>query len=179
MGRTSSVVVGTLLAGATLTAAASETFYMNVPNVHGEVTARGFEGWIAVTSFDEGFTAVRAPAFGGAGGGRSRFSCQSMQLVKPIDKSSPALTMAVALGRVYQEVDLVAVTTGGELGGQEFLKFALHNVIVSGVTWNGDSTTSARFETVSLSPASVEVTYWPQRPDGTLDAPVTATVTCN
>ena len=39
-----------------LTAQAAETFYLKIPGITGESTAKDFPGWIPATSFSEEFT---------------------------------------------------------------------------------------------------------------------------
>jgi type VI secretion system Hcp family effector len=172
--RVHALIAGALLSLASFAAAAAENFYLKIPGITGEATTKAFVGWIPVTSFSEGFLTVN----GGGGSGRAtgRVVCQSLQVVKLLDSSSPQIALAVATGHVYSDVTLEA-TTAGELE-QPFLRFTLHHALVSSVTFGGDSTTSARVETINFSAESVEVTYWTQSRDGSQGTPVSSSITC-
>jgi type VI protein secretion system component Hcp len=98
-------------------------------------------------------------------------------LSKTLDKTSAELTMAVATGHPYARVELAAVKSAGDRP-VEFLHFTLFNTVISSVAFAGDSSTSARTETLVLRPARVEVQYTPQNVDGSLGTPITATVDC-
>jgi len=168
-------IIGTLLLSLTAYAA-NETFYMSIPGIKGESQDKTYAGWIPLTSFSDGFMSTGRAGGGATGRGAGRLVCQALQVVKQLDSSSPAITAAVATGQVFHEIDLVAVATGER--PLTFLKFALHNAVISSVTFGGDSSTSARVETLSVTAPKVDVTYWPQQPDGTLGSPLTATVDC-
>lgn len=164
------------LAAMSTPALAAENFYLKIPGITGEATAKAFVGWIPVTSFSEGFLTVTGGG-GGAGRATGHVVCQALQVVKLLDSSSPHIALAVATSHVYSDVTLEA-TTSGELE-QPFLRFKLHHALVSSVTFGGDSTTSARVETINFSAESVEVTYWTQNRDGSQGAAVSSTITCH
>lgn len=170
--------IGLMLAALLLatTAQASETFFMNIPGIKGESLDRAYAGWIPLTSFSDGFMSSGRPGAGSTGRAGGRLVCQALQVVKQLDSSSPAITAAVATGEVFHEIDLVAVVAGD--APFTFLKFALHNAVISSVTFGGDSSTSARVETLSITAPKVDVTYWPQQADGSRGAPLTTTVDC-
>ena len=169
------ILLGTLLT--TAPAHAAENFYLKISGINGESTAKNFVGWIPVTSFSEGF--MTSGAGGGASGrAAGRVACQALQVVKMLDSSSPEIAAAVATGHVYSEIDLVATTVTGEASETTFLKFALHHTLISSVTFGGDSSTSARVETISFSAETVDITYWPLNADGRLGSPLTAAITC-
>jgi len=171
------ILFGALLTAATAQAA-TENFYLKMPGINGEALSKNFVGWIPVTSFSEGFMTSGAGAFGAGGRAGGRVSCQSLQVVKQLDSSSAEIAASVAAGRQFVEVDLAATTTSGDAGETTFLRFALHHAFVSSVTFGGDSTSSARVETITLVAESIEVTYWPQTADGRVGGPLTATITC-
>ena len=106
-----------------------------------------------------------------------RLSIQDLHLTKNLDVTSAELAMAVAMGHIYSKIQLVAVRAGGERP-LEFLRFTLSNTLFSSVAFAGDSSVSARTETLVLKPRRVEVQYTPQNADGTLGTPITASVDC-
>lgn len=165
------------LLSATVAQAAAEDFFLKVPGINGESTSRGYEGWIQIDSFAEGFVNGASTHGSGTGISAGRTSCQDLHLSKTLDKTSAELAMAVATGHHYAKVYLAAVKTSGETS-VEFLRFTLVNAVISSVAFAGDSNTSARTETLVLRPAQVEVQYTPQNSDGSPGTPITATVDC-
>ena len=163
------------LAGATAQAA-NEEFFLKIPGINGESQAQGYVGWIQIDSFAESFVNNTATS-GGAGGGRERTSCQDLHLSKVLDKTSAELAMAVATGHTYTPVLLAALRTSGDQP-VEFLRFTLHNVVITSVAFAGDTGTSARIETLVLRPTRIDVQYTPQNVDGSAGATITATVNC-
>jgi type VI secretion system secreted protein Hcp len=161
--------------GTSLVQAASETFYLNVPGILGDVTARGYEGWISVTSFSEGFSNSSSARSGG--GGAARVSCKEFKIVKPLDVTSPHLALAVATDQIFGSIQLAAVSTGNR--PIQFLSFTLLNATIDAVSFGGDSDTSARVETLAIRPAKVLISYRPQAADGAPGTPVQATVDCS
>ncbi len=174
--RSIGILIGTLLLSLSAQAG-TETFYMQIPGIKGESLDKTYVDWIPVTSFSEGFMTSGRAGSGGAGRAAGRLVCQALQVVKQLDSSSPAITAAVATGQVFHEIDLVAVASSDR--PITFLKFALHNALISSVTFGGDSSTSARVETLSVTAPRVDVTYWPQLPDGSRGAALTAIVDCS
>jgi type VI secretion system secreted protein Hcp len=165
------------LAGATAQAA-NEEFFLKIPGINGESQAQGYLGWIQIDSFAESFVNNTATRGGtGAGGGRERTSCQDLHLSKVLDKTSAELAMAVATGHPYTPVLLVALRTSGDQP-VEFLRFTLHNVVITSVAFAGDTGTSARIETLVLRPTRIDVQYTPQNADGSAGTTITATVDC-
>jgi type VI secretion system secreted protein Hcp len=148
--------------------AATEDFYLTIPGVTGDVVASGHEGTIQVTSFSEAFSAAS---------GNDRAACHDLKILKVLDSTSPKLAMAVATGVRYPAATLQAVSAGKDQ--VNFLTFTLNNVLVSSISFGGDSDTSARTETVTLHPASVKISYRPQRADGTLGTPIESMVDCS
>ncbi len=167
------IAMGAML-GTCTAQAASETFYLYVPGIAGDVLTRGYEGWISVTSFSEGFSNSSAARSGGAA---ARVSCQEFRIVKPLDVTSPHLALAVASDQVFNSIKLAALSTGNR--PIEFLSFTLLNATIDAVQFGGDSDTSARVETLSIRPAKVLISYRPQAPDGAPGIPVQATVDCS
>jgi type VI secretion system secreted protein Hcp len=166
-----------LLAGMARAAASDEEFLLNVPGINGGVTEQGYLGWISITSFAESFVGSAAGR-AGAGGSAGRTSCEDLHLTKILDSTSPELTMAVATGHVYNKIILVArrVSVDQPL---EFLRFTLTNTVISSIAFAGDSSVSARTETLVLRPRRIEVQYTPQNPDGGAGATVSAFVDCS
>ena len=158
-----------LLASAAQATPTGETFLMNVPGITGEVTRPSYVGWISVNSFSGGF---RNSSVVGSGG--TVPSCQPLVVVKPLDQASPLLTAAVATFHVYPYIELVGL--GGT--GNPFVRLLLLDVAISSVDFGGSQTASAQVDNLKLAPRRIEITFQPQKPDGTLGNAATATIDC-
>jgi type VI secretion system secreted protein Hcp len=69
------------------------------------------------------------------------------------------------------------VLTCRKAGGspqQEFLKYTLSDVLVASYDTDGQAEDSVPVDEVSFTYAQVKIEYRPQRPDGSLGAPITA-----
>jgi type VI secretion system Hcp family effector len=164
-------------------ASAEELFLLNIPGIGGDVTLKGYEGWISVTAFSEGFTNAEGAAFGG-GAEVGRTSCHELRVVKMLDVTSPEVAAAVATGRHYASVKLAVLKEGAQ--NFEFLRFTLSNVIFTSVTFGGntktstaDVTTTARVETLALRPRQISIQFVPQAADGAPGTPVISMVDCS
>jgi type VI secretion system secreted protein Hcp len=162
---------------------AEELFLLNIPGIAGDVTLKGYEGWISVTAFSAGFTNSDGRSFGG-GADAGRTNCQELHVVKMLDVTSPEVAAAVATGHRYANVKLAVLKEGSR--NFEFLRFSLSNVIFTSVTFGGstntstttDVTTTARVETLALKPAQISLQFVPQSADGTPGTPVSSMVDC-
>lgn len=154
---------------------AEDVFYLNIPGITGDVVAQGYQGWITVTSFAEGFSG--ADSGSGAGTGNSRASCQEFKIVKPLDVTSPQIALAVVRNEIFGPIQL-AVVQSGKFQAQ-YLTFTLSNAVISAVQFGGDETTSARVETLKITPAKVTIKYTPQEASGIQGQPVLSTVNCS
>jgi len=165
-------------------ASAEELFLLNIPGISGDVTVKGYEGWISVTAFSEGFKNADERGTGSGGADAGRTSCQELHVVKMLDVTSPEVAAAVAMGHRYANVKLAVLKTGAQ--PLEFLRFTLSNVLFTSVTFGGstktstttDVTTTARVETLALKPTQIIMQFVPQTADGAPGAPVTSMVDC-
>src|SRR5258708_19723256 len=160
---------------------AEELFLVNIPGIGGDVTLKGYEGWISVTAFSEGFTNAEGAAFGG-GAEVGRTSCQELRVVKMLDVTSPEVAAAVATGRHYASVKLAVLKEGAQ--NFEFLRFTLSNVIFTSVTFGGNTKTSttdvtptAPADTPALSPPHTSLQFPPQPPHSPPCPPLSSPIT--
>ena len=102
-----------------------------------------------------------------AGGGTGRATFQDLSIVHKIDKASPNLLMACAMGRHLKEATITF--RKASQGQQDFLIIKMNDVIITGVVQSAPSG-EAGVETVSLEFAKVDWQYKPQTRDGSLDA---------
>jgi len=154
---------------------ATEVFLMQVPGVRGDVTLAGFPGWISVGTFSAGFSNAATATSGAVTAGTP--SCQPLQVIKPLDLTSPALSMGVILGTAYPTVTLEALNqTSTSL--IPFLRFTLSDVMISSISFSGTGASSAQYESMTLIYGQIQVTYWTQSATGAPAAAVSTTINC-
>ena len=96
---------------------------------------------------------------------------QDFHFVTTTSKASPKLLLACASGQHLKHATLVARKAGEDQ--QEFLVYKFTDVLVSSYQTAGVDDVVPT-DQVSLNFARIDVEYRPQRPDGSLDAPVKA-----
>lgn len=146
--------------------------FLKVDGIPGESLDAKHKGEIDIESFSWGLS--RPPAAPGAGGGATgRVVPQDFSFTSPVSKASPKLFLACAQSQHIKSAHITVRKTGAQQ--QDFLKLTMSDVTVSSyVQVAGDGTTAGvPLDQVSMSFGKLEVSYSAQRPDGTLDAPVT------
>jgi type VI protein secretion system component Hcp len=162
----------------------AEQFFMQIPNVPGDVTVAQYAGWISVSSFSMGFSNATTRGGKGLPGLTAGIgTCQPIAVVKPLDLTSPALSMSAYLGTAYPTVTLVGQTDGSTAPPVTFLSVTLTNAIIDSVTLSGNPTTSAQFEALTLEFDRIQVTYYIRdltiiRKGPPVLTPVTHTIDC-
>jgi type VI secretion system Hcp family effector len=134
--------------------------YMLVPGIPGEATARFHEDWIVVTSLTQSFDGTRAKSL-----------CTAV-VTKPLDKAGPLLWAAAVTGQIFNEIKIDILKNAREQ--LRFYELVLSNARISSIT----SAPSDLSEVVTFAGSSAKLSYYPQKADGTLDQPVTATAAC-
>lgn len=142
------------------TAAAIDT-YLYIPGVPGESMDAGHPYWIDLDSVSVGV---------------ANRECTDFTVTKYLDKSSPLLSGAAMSGGTYASMRIEAVKAGEQR--QAFLTYTLANVVVGAVAVAAAKGVPIPMETVTLAPTTITMSYRSQRPDGSLDAPVTFTLSC-
>jgi type VI secretion system secreted protein Hcp len=128
----------------------AQAIYLELsPDVPGEATAEGFEGWIEITSMGHDVTRTSAIS-------RPQFSLLS--LTKRTDRASPALWRRAIMATALQEARLVAVDDDGEM----LFEIQLQNVVVMSYSQGGAGGRAS--EQFTLSFAQISFAYYP--PDG-------------
>jgi type VI secretion system secreted protein Hcp len=170
--KSSEQVMADLFALQTADAAAVD-YFLKIDGVEGESTDEGHKGEIEVLSWSWGVSNSGARAIGsGAGAGKANF--QDISITKFLDKASPQLFLATASGKHYPTATLMAAADADRDGKQDYYVIKLTDVIVSSFQQSGASGGDKPTESISLNFAKIEIEYMPQKPDGSLDAPVKA-----
>ncbi|HVU50640.1 MAG TPA: type VI secretion system tube protein Hcp [Polyangia bacterium] len=142
--------------------------FMKVPNATGESTAKGFEGWFVLESFDLGLsTAATSGTGAGTGAGKTAWTATaSLRFQKGV---TPLYT-DVATGTHLNEVDFAF-----EKGGAEpfvYYQVKLKNVIIAVITSGTAHGDELPLLTLTFAFQQIEIEYDPRKPDGSADAAV-------
>ena len=141
--------------------------YLKIGDVKGESKDAKHKDEIEVLSWSWGISnPVDARAGAGKGAGKANFN--DLSFMHSVDKSSPVLLKACAMGDHFADATLVSRKAGK--GQQEYLIVKLKEVFVSSVQPSGSS--EHPMESVSISFGHIDLEYKPQKDDGSLDAGV-------
>jgi type VI secretion system secreted protein Hcp len=149
---------------------AAVDYFLKLEGIPGESNDSEHKDEIEVTSFSWGETNSTALLDRAATG---KVQMQDLSFAKPVDKASPKLLLACATGQHLKSAVLTARKAGES--PQEFLVLTLSDVIVTSYQTGGAAGgANGTLDQVSLAFGRLQMEYRPQRPDGSLDAPITA-----
>ena len=134
--------------------------FLKIDGIAGESQDSRHKGEIEVESFSWGETTRTG-----------RVNIQDFHIVKRVDKASPLLMLAAASGQHFKSAVLTAQRPGQQ--PQELLTFKFADLMVSSYQIAAAVEQPLPADQVSFNFGQIEITYRPQRADGTLDAPVT------
>lgn len=145
-------------------------YFLKIDGVDGESKDSRHPGEIELESFNWGETNS-----GHAGHGNSaaagKVDPQDFQFAKRVDKASPKLFIACATGEHFKKAVLVCRKAGKEQ--QEYLKLTMEDLTVSSYQIGGSAGSDVvPIDQVALRFAKLEMSYRPQKPDGSLDAEI-------
>ena len=143
-------------------------YFLKLDGIEGEAQDSKHKSEIDLESWSWGETQTGTHVAGG-GGGAGKVAMQDFHFVMRVNKASPKLLLACATGQHIKEGTLTCRKAGKEQ--QEFLKVKFTDLLVSsyqtGGSANGDV---VPLDQISLNFAKIEMSYKPQKPDGTLGA---------
>jgi type VI secretion system Hcp family effector len=147
----------------------STDVFLSLEGIPGESTDAKHKDHIDVLSFEWGGDAVGGSNTGG-GGGAGKSTLQTVHVTSRISKASPLILAKINSGTHLSFADLTFRRSSKDQ--VEFLKVNLDDVLIDSyrVTTAGDGTPIEEY-TLTFDQAAFE--YRPQKPDGSLDAPVT------
>jgi len=147
-------------------------YFLKIDGVQGESTDSKHKGEIELESFSWGETNSGGHGAGG-GGGAGKVSVQDLHFVMKLNKASPKLLLACAMGQHLKQVVLTARKAGKQQ--QEFLVYKFTDLLISSYqTGASAQDLEGPLDQVSFNFARIEMEYRPQKPDGSLDAPIKA-----
>lgn len=157
------------LAGAGSAMAAVDIF-LKVDGIKGESTDKNHRDEIDVISWSWGVAARAEPRAG------KRGCVQDLTLTKLVDRATPPLVGAAALGTLVPKAVLTVRKPTSTSSGLEFLTLELSQVLVTSVQQAASNGGDQVVEQITLKAETILVSYRSQNPDGTAGAPVTASV---
>jgi type VI secretion system secreted protein Hcp len=141
--------------------------FLKIGDVKGESKDSKHPDEIDVLSWSWGVAQTGNVGMGGGGGaGKANFS--DLSFMHALDKASPVLMKACAMGDHFDLATLVSRKAGK--GQQEYLIVKMKEVFITSVQPSGSS--EHPMESVSISFGHVDLEYKPQKADGSLDAGV-------
>jgi type VI secretion system secreted protein Hcp len=148
---------------------AAVDYFLKIDTIPGESTDSKHKGEIDVLSWSWGQTNSGSHAYGG-GGGAGKVAMQDFNFVMTVNKASPKLFLACATGQHIKEATLTCRKAGKTQ--QEYLKIKFSDLLVSNFQTGGSPSAVVPNDQISLNFAKIEITYAPQKADGSLDSPI-------
>ncbi len=144
--------------------------YMLMPRIAGSITANGYQQWIPLYSLNCG-VGRKIETIPGRVSDRIHSDTlgTEMEIIKPIDQSSPLLFSEACGGPAIPEVkiDMCHSSTDGLI---MYLQYILSNVLVSGYHLHVDAEIS--YELITLNYTDVEMSMIPQESVGQSESPI-------
>ena len=142
-------------------------YFLKFDGIKGESADAKHKDEIDIEAWSWGETHAAGPAGGGGGGGK--VSMQDFHFVMRMNRASVSLMRACAIGQHIKDATLSARKAGKEQ--QEYLVIKMQDVLISSFQTGGSEGGDAvPTDQVSFSFAKIDVTYTPQKADGSLDA---------
>lgn len=151
---------------------AAVDYFLKIEGIPGESTDKIHKDQIQVESFSFGEMQTGSASHG-SGGGAGKVQMQDFHFVKKLDKASPSLFLACAVGQHIKKAELFCRKAGGKQ--EEFLKVTLSDLIVSSYQTGGSGGADIiPLDQVSFNFSKLEMEYKEQKADGSAGGPVKA-----
>jgi type VI secretion system secreted protein Hcp len=170
-GLTSSDASAAQLAAAALPTG-TDSYFLKLDGILGDSTDAKHKGEIQLLSFSWGSSNSGATGSASGGAGAGKVSITDFHFAAATSQASPLLFLATATGK-HLKTGLLSVRRKGR-GQQEYLKIELTDVLVSSYQQGGSNGT-VPVDSASLNFSKIKYSFYPQKADGSLGAPVTAT----
>lgn len=145
-------------------------YFLKIDGIPGESTDDKHKDEIDVVSWSWGESQSGAHA-GGGGGGAGKVAMQDFSFIMATNKASPKLFLSCATGKHIKEAILTCRKAGGKQ--EEYYKVKMTDLLVSSYQTGGSAGSDLPSDNFSLNFSKIEVSYAPQKPDGSLGSPVT------
>ena len=148
--------------------------FLKLDGLDGESVRAGFEKWIEIYSFSLGASNPTTIGSGGEGAASGKVVISSFNLMKKTDSTSPNMFQKCCAGKHYPKASVWLNKAGGDKS-ISYLKWDFTEVFVDSIQWSGASGgDDTPTESVSLAFGSVNISYTPQKADGSPGSPVIA-----
>ena len=145
--------------------------FLKIEGVNSVATQKGFEGQIALDSFNLGASNPITNEVG-EGMGAGKVNVSNFNVSKATDAASPVLFQACCQGKHFPNAVISICKAGGEQA--VYLEYKFDKVFIASIDWSGGGGDERPMETLSLAFHKVQMTYKKQKADGTLGDPVVA-----
>jgi len=138
--------------------------FIQIGDIKGESTDHAHKEWIEILSFNHGVSQMAQAGHSGTGGGSTqRADFQDFSIVKTLDKASPKLNEACALGTIHKMiiVHLCKSTTDKTV----YMEYKMEDAIISSVSIGGGGGGEAT-ESVTINYGKFRWNYTPVDKDG-------------
>jgi type VI secretion system secreted protein Hcp len=146
-------------------------YFLSIDGVAGESLDDKHKGAIDVLSWSWGETNAGTLGTGG-GGGAGKVSFNDLSFTMYGSKATPALFQACANGQHFKQATFTGRQAGK--GQQDYLTWTFSDVLVTSYQTGGSVGEDRPVENVTLTFSKAQLSYAPQKADGTLDAPIKA-----
>jgi type VI secretion system secreted protein Hcp len=150
---------------------AAVDYFLKIDGVDGESTDDKHKNEIDVESWSWGESNMGTHA-GGGGGGAGKVSMRDFSFTMKVCKATPKLMLACSTGQHIKEAKLTCRKAGGDQ--QEYMTIKFADLLVSSYQTGGSAGDVVPTDQISMNFSKIEFEYKPQKPDGSLDAPVKA-----
>ena len=152
-------------AAVTINANAATDIFAKIGSIKGESDDAKHKDYIDVLSWSWGVTGPQK---------KTPVCPHEFTIDKYVDAASPFLVAAAAQGQVFPTASVLVRKSGSQSG--DYLSFTFNNVVITSMQSQAMTALDRLNETMTLGYASATFSYKPQNPDGSLGAPITATV---
>lgn len=145
-------------------------YFLKLDGIKGETKDSKHKDEIDLISFSWGINQTgSATAGGGAGAGKA--VATDFEVAMPVNRASPLLFSACVTGKHIASGTLSVRRVSKEQA--EYLKFKFTDIVITGYQESGNVEEEKPLDVVRFNYAKIEMSYAPQKPDGSLDIPVT------
>ena len=134
--------------------AAGVFYFLKIPSIPGESVEAKHPGEIEAVEFQH---SIDRPANG--------LPSATLSVTKSIDRTSPAIAKAAAMGTVFPHLTLTVFKSVDK--PYDFYVIALENATI--VSFDQAARGSSLIETIVFTGAKITYTYFPQKADGSID----------
>lgn len=147
-------------------------YFLKIDGIPGETTDASHKDEIQVLSFSWGASQSGTGAASAGGSGAGKVNMSDFSFNQYVNKASPKLMLACALGTHIASATLTCRRAGEKQ--QEYLVVKFGEVLISSYQTGGSGGDDRPSESISFNFTKVDIVYKPQNADGSLGGAVPA-----